>query len=411
MKAQFKQARSRRLLSWGLWLSLSAATLMGLFRQMTNSQASRSVFLPGKTTDGHYQIEGSCQSCHTVDFSDRQDMQAACVKCHGGELEEAQDSHPRSKFTDPRNAERVALLDARECVTCHVEHSPDRTSKMGLSLPEDYCYRCHQDIAEDRPSHDGLPFSTYADAGCHNFHDNRALYEDYLVKHASEPVVLAAAFRSLPSEPQAEPCAGKLRASQNDAAAVESCAACHDRETSSWLAGRHGMRLSLDLSPMTPGQARLPMKKSAANISLSCGSCHGGDPSGPRKEPEQSSPFTQVEACLTCHDDAHSLAYKSSPHFALFEAELAQKVAAGSGVTCATCHMPRTRDDDGRVWVQHNQNHNLRPNEKMVRTSCANCHGLAFSLDALADPHLIETNFSGRPSAHVKSVDFAVARN
>ncbi len=378
---------------------------------MTSQDASKRVFLPGKTTNGHYQIELSCVSCHTQEFPEGEDFQEACVKCHAAELDEAQDSHPETKFSDPRNAERIALLDARKCVTCHSEHAPERTASMGLSLPQDYCYQCHQDIAEERPSHEGLPFDSCADAGCHNFHDNRAIYEDYLVKHGSEPAILAEAFRELKKGADSQKCESTARAKKNDSSAVEGCKECHLRETNSWFSGRHGMRVALEMEPMRPGDARLPMKKQAHDLLLSCGSCHGGDPKGQKPKAVTDPIWTQVEACLSCHDDKHSLAYKNSKHFELLSQEIDGKIAAGSGVTCATCHMPRGYDDDGNLWVNHNQNHNLRPNEKMLRTSCGNCHGLSFAIDALADPQLIENNFSGQPSAHVKSVDWAVARN
>jgi hypothetical protein len=67
-------------------------------------------------------------------------------------------------------------------------------------------------------------------------------------------------------------------------------------------------------------------------------------------------------------------------------------------------------DDSGmdRVIVNHNQNENLRPNEKMVRSVCASCHGLPFTLDALADPALVRRNFSGRPAAHIQSIDWVL---
>jgi hypothetical protein len=87
--------------------------------------------------------------------------------------------------------------------------------------------------------------------------------------------------------------------------------------------------------------------------------------------------------------------------------------AAGTGVSCATCHLPRirSREDGGDiVFVQHNQNANLRPNEKMIRTVCLDCHGLRFSIDALADPKLVATNFTGRPARHVASVEMAMKR-
>lgn len=375
---------------------------------MISKEASRQLFLPGQTTDGHYQIEVSCVSCHTKEFTAPEDFQAACVKCHGPELDESQDSHPESKFTDPRNADRVAQLDARSCVTCHSEHQPERTGTMGLSLPGDYCHRCHQDIAEERPSHVGLPFDSCASVGCHNFHDNRAIYEDYLVKRAGEPTVLALAVR--PTKSSAD-CPSERRAQRNEPGAVAECAQCHKAEAEAWWASRHGMRLSLELPAMTPGDARLPMKTASESQQLGCGSCHGGDPNAPQPQAERSVRWVEIEACLGCHDDQHSRVYKQSRHFELFELEQSKRVAVGSGATCATCHLPRVKDEDGNLRVDHNQNHNLRPVEKQVRTVCGNCHGLAFSLDALADPKLLANNFSGQPSVHVKSVDWALARN
>jgi hypothetical protein len=62
------------------------------------------------------------------------------------------------------------------------------------------------------------------------------------------------------------------------------------------------------------------------------------------------------------------------------------------------------------VRVQHNQNANLRPNEKMIREVCMNCHGLGFSIDALADSALIEANFRGRPARHIDSIEMAARK-
>jgi len=75
--------------------------------------------------------------------------------------------------------------------------------------------------------------------------------------------------------------------------------------------------------------------------------------------------------------------------------------------------MPRTpikEQDVERTLVQHNQNDNLRPNEKMIRSVCMSCHGLKFSIDALADTRLLKNNFSGKPAIHIKSVDWALNR-
>ena len=76
--------------------------------------------------------------------------------------------------------------------------------------------------------------------------------------------------------------------------------------------------------------------------------------------------------------------------------------------------MPREISEDSsgqeKAFVQHNQNDNLRPNEKMLRSVCLDCHGLEFSIDALADVELVKRNFRGKPSTHIKSLDWAIAR-
>ena len=419
------------------------------------------VFLPGPTTHGHYQIEMDCRACHTPMMGVREQ---ACYDCHGADLKETNDTHPKSKFTDPRNADRLAHLDARNCVTCHIEHRPEQTAAMGLTLPEDYCAHCHQEIAQDRPSHAGLGFDTCATAGCHNYHDNTALYENFLLSHLHEPdfkdtaVVpprnrdrLADAAKekgdNAPSPHQPPPAladadlprdrevdavlvaqwaaSAHARAGVNctachqdsatgfisspdgwtDASAHTACAPCHERETAGFFSGMHGMRLARDLAPMTPAQARLPMKAEAAHRPLSCVSCHDSHAFDTRA--------AAVESCLSCHDDSHSRAYLESPHHDLWRDESAGLAPAGSGVSCATCHLPRLLERRGdREWVrvQHNQNFNLQPNEKMLRTVCMNCHGLGFAIDALADVSLIENNFNGRPSRHVPSLDMAEQR-
>ena len=63
------------------------------------------------------------------------------------------------------------------------------------------------------------------------------------------------------------------------------------------------------------------------------------------------------------------------------------------------------------IATNHNQNDTLRPNEKMIRPVCLDCHGLEFSLDALADAALVERNFTGTPTVHVESVEWAMRRS
>jgi len=156
---------------------------------------------------------------------------------------------------------------------------------------------------------------------------------------------------------------------------------------------------------MTPGQARRPMQPDARDRALGCTSCHGAHAFDTRA--------AAAESCLGCHADEHSRAFEGSPHERLWQAELAGTGAPGSGVSCATCHLPRKTHRQGEtsgVRVEHNQNWNLRPNEKMARSVCMNCHGLPFVLDALADPALIARNFTGQPARHVESVDWAAKR-
>lgn len=423
-------------LIWALWIVATAGLVVGLGTRLASTDA-REIFLPGETTPGHYQIEIACESCHTP-FGGVEE--AACLGCHDAELTLAEDSHPKSKFTDPRNADRIERLDATLCQTCHIEHRPETTHAMGVTLPTDFCFHCHSDVAAERPSHEGMGFETCASAGCHNFHDNRALYEDFFMRHlddaeiASEPQVarltrskygppLTAGDADAPAEElrnvsilTAWAATAHARASVNctgchatvdgwtDEPAHDTCETCHEAEVGGFLEGRHGMRLAAGLGPMSPGMARIPMRDDAGSLELGCSTCHAAHGDDTR--------FAAVDACLGCHADDHSLAYKDSAHFELWQRELDGGIA-GTGVSCATCHMPResTRQDlTGEIRVQHNQNHNLRPNEKMIRGVCITCHGLEFSINALADRELIDRNFRGRPAIHVESMEMVRRR-
>lgn len=363
---------------------------------------AREMLLPGKTTHGHHQIELACESCHATPFAGREGLQKACEGCHAAELKAASDSHPLGKFTDPRHADRLEKLDATLCVTCHVEHRPGITLAMGLTQPGDFCFHCHAEIAKDRPSHAGLAFDTCNSAGCHKYHDNRALYEDFLAKHLDDPPLLSAPRLRLRTrqEPRGSPlehkdgvqtshsragvgcdgCHGKAEA-WVERPGQAPCRECHEQETKGFLAGKHGMRLGAGLTPISPAKARRPMRADAAHKTLGCVSCHAAH--------EFDTKQAAVQACLGCHGDEHSLAYEGSVHHALWEKELAGELPAGSGVSCASCHMPRIehRDEDlgtRRTLVQHNQSETLAPSEKMIRPVCLSCHGLGFSLDALA---------------------------
>lgn len=425
---------------WLIWLTLTALGA-GTLAFLMLYEVRRDVFLPGITSHGHYQIEMACNECHTPFMGVKQE---SCLKCHEQELKDADDSHPEKKFRDPRNADRVAKLDARYCVTCHEEHVPERTIAMGVTQPQDYCFHCHQTIAEERPSHAGMGYETCATAGCHNFHDNQALYEDFLLKHADQPDFMEPAsvpaldyrqdeskrlLKSNANAPDAAlvddlvvqqwendihatagvncmDCHGVVRGGEWIAKPDHSvCKKCHETQTNGFLAGRHGMRLAQDMTPMQPGMARLPFKEAAMHKNMDCNACHSAH--------DYDTHAAAVQSCLSCHNDRHSLEFINSPHYtAWFDARSSGNIEAG--VSCATCHIPRFETEingEKIIAVQHNQNGNLRPNEKMIRSVCLHCHGLGFSIDALADPKLIQNNFQGEPAVHHRSIEMAVQRD
>lgn len=432
--------------SWSLWVLVSAA-ILGYFGWEMIYEKQKPNFLPGAVSHGHYQIELACDACHTEPFGGGDVLQQACVNCHDDELKTSLDSHPRKKFTDPRNAALLEILDARYCTSCHLEHQASMISDMGVSLPKDYCFHCHQEIGEDRESHKDLTYESCQSAGCHNYHDNRALYENFLEKHLDDPDHLTSVTKpadfygenikqlknllKLADHPLNEPDADiRNNESSNDpsilnqwshsshaAAGVncsqchgqgeafvasppkENCANCHEAEHTTFLKGKHGMRQAADLEAMTPQHSKLPMKDTNSS-SLGCNSCHKAHAFETR--------FASVEACISCHNDQHTQNYKMSKHYELYEMQ------NDKGVSCATCHMPKVEMDSQGIQgtrIQHNQNDTLRPNEKMIRPVCLNCHGLQFSLNALADKALIERNFNGLPNIHVESLDWVRKRH
>lgn len=429
MKYQFK------FWHYGLLITLAIGSVVAYNLEFSD----KTLFISGDTSHGHHQIELACTSCHGDGFSGPDAMQQACLSCHAEELEIANDSHPRKKFLDPRNAPLLAHLDARQCVTCHTEHKPEITRSMGVTLAGDFCFHCHSDIAEDRPSHEEFAFDSCASAGCHNFHDNRTLYEDFLIAHTGQPELLPNAQLPARNAVQAwieeNPHKQPLRLRQADlregnaeiAAAwagsahaqvavncsgchtegqmqfssreiVNQCGSCHSEQRRAFTQGKHGMRLSSQLpqdfaeGAMKPQLARLPMRADAGG-ELSCASCH--------KPHETDLQFAAVEACVGCHSDEHSLAFKASPHFKAWSAGAGERESGG--VSCAGCHLPRETHDN-RTVVNHNQNHNLRPNDKMLPV-CLNCHGAEFALAALADKKLIAHNFDRAPEAGHETFD------
>jgi len=427
---------------FAVWVIFSILVSLYLWLSLSKDAAPKEIFSPGEMTHGHYQIEQSCSTCHTEDFKGHEGIEEACKKCHEKEHKKFKDKHPFSKFTDPRNADRLKNINALKCTTCHSEHNLKGTHETGVTLPEDFCYKCHQDIAEDRPSHEGMSFKTCSTTGCHNYHDNQALYEDFLLKHSDEnatfktakvkKMTLESYLESLKKEPLTSKDADGFAEDQTiieewshsshaksgvnckachtteensefkPKTTPENCRSCHKLEVEGFLDSKHGMRIKAGLSPMTPAQARLPMHDEAGHKELSCTSCHSNH--------SFETTDVQVDACMQCHNDEHSNNYKNSKHFELYMQAKKGMIDESQAVSCATCHMPKKKKR-GERYTEHNQNLNLRPQEKMARSVCMDCHGLSFTLDSLADKDLITKNFAGKPSIHIEGIDLAVERD
>ena len=446
--------KSNHKVAWLIWLVLSLGLAGYLTWQIMQDEPAE-MFSPGELTSAHHQITESCSACHTDSFGGLKSLDESCLTCHSEQLNMQKDSHPAKKFTDPRNADRLEEINALSCVACHGEHQVERDIGMAVTVASDFCIKCHADVDEERPTHKGFNIKTCATAGCHNYHDNSALYEDFLMLHKDEPNILPHPHVELKNRQEWMSALEKevqaLTVADMDATQIEvvdnkishdwvesshaqagiNCTACHEAKTESnpeqkwqnkvgmdtcmtchqaegegFLDGKHGMRLKQGLSAMTTDKARLPMMPGSHGKEVTCMSCHTSHSFNPKQ--------AAVDSCLNCHGDDHSQSYKDSKHFDLWLDESSGVKPMGSGVSCATCHMPRTviTEDESmsgkrEVRVQHNQSLNLRPNEKMIRGVCLQCHGLQFTLNSLADPKLIEKNFTGLPSVHIESIDWA----
>jgi len=428
---------------WLFWTLL--LLLIGAY-VMTNKDADRSFFVPGPSINGHYQIEERCDLCHDAFGGVRQKK---CLSCHDAELQRVNDSHGRKKFRDPRNSQNIDKINVKKCRVCHIDHKLDNSNKMGVTIANDFCIHCHNDIEKERPTHKDFNFDGCIT--CHNYHDNSDLNEVYLAKHLDEPKILSnplvperdylayynrlgdKKIKSLSAHQHDAPeeynnehnfvalwetsshakagvnCGNCHRANTNQPwrrfPPIENCESCHAREVKSFKLSRHGMRTAQKLTPMKTSTARLPMHKNNKHSSLSCNSCHTAH--------DYKTSQSGLEACMACHDDKHTKNYKDSKHYALVLSERAGKSPKGSGVSCATCHLPReliSSEEKNYVVVQHNQNMNLRPRSKQIKSVCSRCHGLRFSLDSLADDNLMEKNYEGLPVIHLESLDMVKSR-
>ena len=124
----------RRSTLWLAWLAASLGLLAWLGYTLLEGD-DKTVFMPGPLTGGHHQIGVACTACHTDELGDAEQMQKACVECHGDDRRKPFDSHPRAKFTDPRNADTLENINAQLCVTCHREHQPAMTGRNSCIIP------------------------------------------------------------------------------------------------------------------------------------------------------------------------------------------------------------------------------------------------------------------------------------
>lgn len=411
---------NKKIILWFFWVIIILSLGLYFYQRLTGND--KTLFLPSQTSDGHYQIEMDCYACH--DEKSDSIKQKACLDCHKEKkrADSKSNSHRAKLFEDVEKADQLEKIRADQCVTCHQEH---QLGIAGFTQTVDICFLCHEDVASDTPSHKDLPFDECAD--CHNYHDNSVNYfERFIKKHLSEEadtfeqsLLLKRNFstrykKKHAAEPlhvsdRIAPASVDVNSAQdwnesshaltgvncnachlnkdnqwNDQPDHSYCLECHKQEVKGFLSSRHGMRLKQDLSPMTTSLARLPMKNE--DLEMTCVACH--------KDHLFDTKSAAVESCLNCHNDQHSLAYKASQHYQLWLKEDPR------GASCATCHMPRIKKGK-KVWVQHNQNDNLRPVQKMAKNVCIMCHGLGFSIDALNDQHLLDINFSPLPAKHI----------
>ncbi len=184
----------------------------------------------------------------------------------------------------------------------------------------------------------------------------------------------------------------------------ETCQSCHEEAVDTFLLSKHGIRLLEGKDALTPAMARLPMQHDAMQKQMTCNACHDVHSANTVE--------ASVDACLTCHNDDHSLNYQNSKHAELFAESRELPRPAPGAVSCSTCHLPRVNYGEGDstiVKVNHNNTYNLKPQDRMVGDVCMNCHGIEYSYNSIFDPELVEANFDRPPTLKMESFDLMKA--
>ncbi|GIT90469.1 NrfA- nitrite reduction protein [Jannaschia pagri] len=378
---------------WILWIALTLGLAAAASARLYVG-GDRTVFQPGETSGVHHQFEVSCETCHTSEpFEDqasiRKDLNKTCVTCHKEELKAADDSHPIKKFKNPRMAAYWDRIDARYCTSCHSEHEPEITEAGLLTLPGDYCVACHsegeQDVRVNRPSHLGLTFDTCASSGCHNYHDNKALYEDFLVKHAGEPWLA-----DDPTHPPSVIARARPRADASEietylAAIVAPEDAQGTEADTHWAASAHAA------ADVGCGGCHAPDAETPAEIEAAwepapgeqvCASCHRGQAKtfalgrhGMRRHPELANPrdpermlkrlgWSEPPEMVVSALEDYLADPAPAPLMSTSEARVdLHAEAMGRDLTCATCHAPHEQDlsfaSTGACLTCHSDDHSL----------------------------------------------------
>ncbi len=153
--------------------------------------------------------------------------------------------------------------------------------------------------------------------------------------------------------------------------------------------GPFGLFKAKKLAPMTPANARLPMKPEAGHKTLDLQHL-------PSRAPLRLK-GARGRRCAGCHDDAHTKAYFASPHYDLFEREMWGCAARLGRLLRDLPHADRRGPQAGRrqdgLSSPTIRTTICARTKRWCAASAANCHGLQFALDALADPALIAKNF------------------
>ena len=368
---------SRKRVFWFLCLA-GTPLAVALVAVLMFVGGDRRVLMVGAIGDAHHQIGMACESCHAAPiFASRataiEAMNETCRNCHEDELRAAADSHDGKLFRGPRMAVYREKLDVRLCTSCHVEHRPELTRAGAVTVALDFCIACHsegdQDVRQARPSHAGLDFASCASAGCHNFHDNRALYQDFLIAHAGRPwlapdpvhklsaryrsrqiagVVLAPGDAVAPAAALADAAALDHWAASGHAAAGVNCAGCHapDAAPDAALAEIEALWVTAPESGVCAGCHRPQMESFARGRH------------GMRWHPQLAAPRDpnrRLEAIglggVVPQSVAAWLADSPLPaHMTAAEARLPMH-ADGGLLDCGTCHLPHAVDT-GRAVVE-----------------------------------------------------------